>query len=46
VWRDEPERFELDGRFPVLDAFRQARRAWKGEQRIAMHCTAVKLDYY
>uniref|UniRef100_A0A383WBQ0 Uncharacterized protein n=1 Tax=Tetradesmus obliquus TaxID=3088 RepID=A0A383WBQ0_TETOB len=29
VWRDEPERFELDGRFPVLDAFRQARAAWK-----------------
>eukprot|EP00882_Tetradesmus_deserticola_P005779 GHRQ01006084.1.p2 GENE.GHRQ01006084.1~~GHRQ01006084.1.p2 ORF type:complete len:238 (+),score=69.41 GHRQ01006084.1:1155-1868(+) len=28
VWRDEPERFELDGRSPVLDAFRQAHRAW------------------
>jgi hypothetical protein len=33
VWRDEPERFEIEGRYPVLDAFRQARRAWKGEQR-------------
>jgi hypothetical protein len=30
VWREEPERFELDGRFPVLDAFRQSRSAWTG----------------
>ncbi|KAF8055096.1 2-carboxy-D-arabinitol-1-phosphatase [Scenedesmus sp. PABB004] len=29
VWREEPERFCLDGRYPVLDAFRQARRAWQ-----------------
>jgi broad specificity phosphatase PhoE len=28
VWREEPERFCLGGRYPVLDAFRQARRAW------------------
>jgi hypothetical protein len=32
VWRQEPERFCLDGRYPVLEAFRQARRAWKGGQ--------------
>jgi hypothetical protein len=32
VWREEPERFCLDGRYPVLDAFRQSRRAWTGEQ--------------
>lgn len=30
VWREEPERFVLDGRHPVLDAFRQSRRAWHG----------------
>jgi len=29
VWRQEPEHFCLDGRYPVLDAFRQARQAWK-----------------
>lgn len=34
VWREEPERFCLDGRYPVLDAFRQSRRAWTGEQLI------------
>ncbi|KAI8464437.1 MAG: histidine phosphatase superfamily [Monoraphidium minutum] len=28
VWREEPERFCLDGRFPVRDAFQQAERAW------------------
>ncbi|GBF93261.1 hypothetical protein Rsub_05993 [Raphidocelis subcapitata] len=27
VWRDAPERFCLEGRYPVRDAFRQARRA-------------------
>jgi hypothetical protein len=31
VWREEPERFCLEGRYPVLDAFRQSRRAWTGE---------------
>lgn len=31
VWREEPERFCLDGRYPVQDAWRQARRAWAGE---------------
>ena len=30
VWRDAPERFALDGRYPVRDAFAQARRAWAG----------------
>jgi hypothetical protein len=38
VWREEPERFCLDGRYPVLDAFRQSRRAWTGEQRVAAVC--------
>eukprot|EP00879_Flechtneria_rotunda_P010591 GHRR01011071.1.p1 GENE.GHRR01011071.1~~GHRR01011071.1.p1 ORF type:complete len:163 (+),score=77.95 GHRR01011071.1:2685-3173(+) len=28
VWREEPENFMLEGRLPVLDAFRQAKRAW------------------
>jgi serine/threonine-protein phosphatase PGAM5 len=28
VWREEPECFVLDGKRPVLDAFRQARKAW------------------
>jgi hypothetical protein len=35
VWREEPERFCLDGRYPVLDAFRQSRRAWTGEHGIS-----------
>ncbi|KIZ00503.1 hypothetical protein MNEG_7462 [Monoraphidium neglectum] len=28
VWREEPEHFCLEGRYPVRDAFRQAQRAW------------------
>lgn len=28
VWRERPEDFCLDGRYPVRDAFDQARRAW------------------
>jgi hypothetical protein len=31
VWREEPERFSLAGRYPVRDAFAQATRAWAGE---------------
>jgi hypothetical protein len=30
VWREEPERFCLDGRYPVHDAFSQAAQAWRG----------------
>lgn len=28
-WREEPEKFCIDGRHPVLDAFKQAQGAWK-----------------
>eukprot|EP00775_Hariotina_reticulata_P011973 gene11974-12116_t len=41
VWREEPERFVLDGRHPVLDAFRQSRRAWHGR---AAGADPVSLD--
>lgn len=38
VWREEPEHFQLDGRFPVHDAFAQAHRAWAGEHSRALRC--------
>lgn len=35
----------LDGRYPLLDAFRQARRAWAGKQPIAQPAVVFQSQY-